>query len=113
MKWYKQEEYADFLKYIMPVNLDSTHACPCWLQTAVIGAAEGLYSFLVDDTGKLKSRSRIEGLTNVHQILLVQTAGVALFIAGMECAPLLCTLTVFLVWNILVLVSPLLEYVSK
>lgn len=49
----------------------------------MVGAAEGLYSFLVDDDGKLKSRSRIEGLTNVHQILVVKAAGVALFIAGM------------------------------
>ena len=75
----------------------------------MIGAAEGLYSFLVDDTGNMKSRSRIEGVTNVHQILLAQTAGIALFIAGMKYA----TLSVLLVWNILMLDSPLLIYVSK
>lgn len=69
---------------------------PCLPQTVVIGAAEGLYSFLVDDDGKLKSRSRIEGLTNVHQIVLVKSAGVALLIAGM----LLCTLDRLLPYNV-------------
>ncbi|XP_042220516.1 citron rho-interacting kinase-like [Homarus americanus] len=52
--------------------------------TAMIGAAEGLYSFEVDKNGILKSRARIEGLTAVHQILLVEGAHVALFIAGTD-----------------------------
>lgn len=67
-----------------------TDDLPCFLQTAVIGTAEGLYSFLVDDDGKLKSRSRIEGLTNVHQIVLVKSAGVTLFIAGTLSCVLIC-----------------------
>ncbi|KAK8723357.1 hypothetical protein OTU49_011677 [Cherax quadricarinatus] len=53
-------------------------------RTVLIGAAEGLYSFEADKTGKLKSRSRIDGLTAVHQILLLDGAGVALFIAGKD-----------------------------
>ncbi|KAG7169946.1 Citron Rho-interacting kinase-like [Homarus americanus] len=55
-----------------------------YIQTAMIGAAEGLYSFEVDKNGILKSRARIEGLTAVHQILLVEGAHVALFIAGTD-----------------------------
>ena len=52
------------------------------LQTVIIGASEGLYSFDVEKDGTLKPRSRIEGLAAIHQILVLQEAGVVLFIAG-------------------------------
>ncbi|XP_045137030.1 citron rho-interacting kinase-like [Portunus trituberculatus] len=81
------EEYiqADCLLTLdQPSTLDVNTIVFLGQATAVIGAAEGLFSFIVDDAGNLKSRSRIEGLTNVHQILLVPSAGVALFIAGMD-----------------------------
>ncbi|XP_045599128.2 citron rho-interacting kinase [Procambarus clarkii] len=52
--------------------------------TVLAGAVEGLYSFEADQSGNLKSRARIEGLSAVHQILLVDGAGVVLFIAGKD-----------------------------
>lgn len=81
------EEYIQvdcLLALDQPSPLDVNTMVYLGQATVVIGAAEGLYSFLVDDDGKLKSRSRIEGLTNVHQIVLVKSAGVALLIAGKD-----------------------------
>lgn len=51
-----------------------------------MGASEGLYSFEVEPDGKWKSRARIEGLSDVYQILVVNEAGFVLFIAG-RCFP--------------------------
>ncbi|KAK4323358.1 hypothetical protein Pmani_005912 [Petrolisthes manimaculis] len=50
--------------------------------TVLMGASEGLYSFEVESDGKWKSRSRIEGLSDVHQVLVIKEAGLVLFIAG-------------------------------
>lgn len=52
--------------------------------TALVGATEGLYSFELDQSGKLRSRARIEGLSSIHQILMLEEAGMVLFIAGKE-----------------------------
>ncbi|XP_042883993.1 citron rho-interacting kinase-like isoform X1 [Penaeus japonicus] len=52
--------------------------------TALVGATEGLYSFEMDQSGKLRSRARIEGLSSIHQILMLEEAGMVLFIAGKE-----------------------------
>ncbi|CAL4077327.1 unnamed protein product, partial [Meganyctiphanes norvegica] len=51
-------------------------------KTILVGATEGLYSFQILEAGNMKSRARIEGLNDIHQILLVNDVGVALFIAG-------------------------------
>ncbi|XP_066953798.1 citron rho-interacting kinase-like [Macrobrachium rosenbergii] len=65
-----------------PVSLDVNSLIYITEKTVIIGAAEGLYSFEVQNNGTLKSRARIEGLVAIHQILVVQEAGVVLFIAG-------------------------------
>ncbi|XP_063605169.1 citron rho-interacting kinase-like [Penaeus indicus] len=52
--------------------------------TALVGATEGLYSFELDQSGKLRSRARIEGISSIHQILMLEEAGMVLFIAGKE-----------------------------
>lgn len=78
----EQIELKSILKLDGPSPLDVKTVVYLDDKTVLVGATEGLYSFLVQDDGNLKSRARIEGLNDIHQILLVKDVGVALFIAG-------------------------------
>lgn len=52
------------------------------VQTAVIGAVEGLFSFSRDEAGRLAFRARVEGISSVYEILLVASTGTAVIIGG-------------------------------
>ncbi|KAK7071774.1 hypothetical protein SK128_024513, partial [Halocaridina rubra] len=67
-----------------PVSLDVNTIAFINERTVVVGAAEGLYSFDVQKDGAFKSRARIEGLTSVHQVLVLNDKGLVLFIAGKD-----------------------------
>ncbi|RXG73074.1 Citron Rho-interacting kinase [Armadillidium vulgare] len=53
-------------------------------RTALVGAVEGLFSFACDENRKLSFRARIEGISSVFEILLVNSIGVAVIIGGKD-----------------------------